>query len=70
MDDNRHLFAADPFLLLLCVLASPLEEYNKLINKVPLFMLIAAMIAKVHTKNGQKVSMDVAYLNIIIVMYS
>ena len=58
LDDNQHLFATDPFLLLLCVLASPLEEYNKLINKVPLFMLIAAMIEKVHTKNGQKVSVN------------
>ena len=58
LDDNQHLFAADPFLLLLCILASPLNEYDKLINKVPLFMLIAAMIEKVHTNNGQKVSMN------------
>ena len=58
LDDNQHLFVADPFLLLLCVIASPLSEYDKLINKVPLFMLIAAMIEKVHTNNGQKVSIN------------
>ena len=58
LDDNPHLFAADPFLLLLCVLISPLEEYSKMINKVPLFMLIAAMMDKVYPSNAQKVSVN------------
>ena len=56
LDDNPHMFAADPFLLLLCVLVSPLEEFSRLVDKVPLFMLITAMIEKVHNGNGQKVN--------------
>ena len=55
LDDNPHIFAADPFLLLLCVKSSPLEEYSKLVNKVPLFMLLMAMIEKVNYSNTQKV---------------
>ena len=54
-DDNLFLFAADPFLLLLCVLASPMKEYSKLLTKVPLFMLIAAMIDKVDSRYANKV---------------
>ena len=67
LDDNPCLFAADPFLLLLCVLTSPIEEYSKLINKVPLFMLLTAMIEKVNFRNAQKVSINSSLPTSIIV---
>ena len=40
---HPHLFAVDPLLLHFVVYVTPLEVYSKLVTKVPLFILLAAL---------------------------
>ena len=55
LDDHPHLFAVDQLLLYFIVQASPLETYNKLVEKVPLFMMLAGLMEKIPLSNKQKV---------------
>ena len=55
LDDHPHLFAVDPLLLQFLVHASPLELYDELVTKVPLFMLLAALVRKLSKDEKEKV---------------
>ena len=55
LDDHPHLFAVDQLLLFFFVQVSPLEEYSKLIERVPLFMLLAGLSEKFPIDDRQKV---------------
>ena len=55
LDDHPHLFTVDPLLLQFLVHASPLELYDELVTKVPLFMLLAALSRKLSRNEKEKV---------------
>ena len=55
LDDHPHLFVVDQLLLYFFVQVSPLEEYNNLIKRVPLFMILMGLLEKIPLDDKQKV---------------
>ena len=61
IDTHPYLTTLDPLLLQFCAQAATVDQYERLANKVPLFLLITAFVEECPRYSERQVNLDTFY---------